>query len=399
MLDRLGRAIERAGPGAVVLGLVLGVLVLAPIRMADSATRGPGSLDPSFGTGGKVTLVIPGPDQVAGGLVLRPDGRIVVARYTSNGTHETYDFFVAQFTSTGAADSSFGVHGYSTVDFSDGHRLTDDFGGALALQPDGKIILAGSARGVVPRGGTTMAVARINPDGSDDGSFGQGGRLVLDLADGINAIALRPDGRIVLAGLQRFTDFGIVQLSADGELDTSFGTNGESTVDFGGVDVANAVAVQPDGKIVVAGFTRHGGADDTNDFAVARLNTDGRPDNSFGTGGKVTVDFAGATDEAAGLALRPDGAIVVSGWTRSIRGVSVLSGDLAVAQLRPNGSLDGTFGRHGRTSVDLDSAEYGGALALRPDGEIVVAGNAHVSSIRAAQFDTQRISCSAKMKR
>ena len=379
MLDRLRRAIKPARPGAVVLGLVLGLLVLAPVRMADSMTRPPGSLDPSFGTGGMTTLLLPAGDFVPADVVLRPDGKVVVAGYTDlTGEHGDgiYDFFVAEFTATGAPDRSFGVRGLATVDLG----ATDSLG-AMALQPDGKLLVAGSTVGFTNKK-DRIAIARLNPDGRLDSSFGDGGRAVIDFCwiEGVDDLAVRPDGRIVLAGLEGnnvFADFGVAQLTAEGKIDTSFGKSGCTAVDFGGLDLPAAVALQPDGKIVVAGTTSpmaKGGV--AEDFAISRINPGGLLDRSFGRSGKVTVGFHHRGDHCAGLAVRPDGAIVLSGATESALG----PGDLEMAQLRPNGSIDTSFGVHGHLVVDFGSDESDGALALRPDGESVLAGSTNAGA-------------------
>src|SRR5262249_43769685 len=167
-----------------------------------------------------------------------------------------------------------------------------------------------------------FALARYNSNGALDASFGTGGRVTTDFAspnDQAEAVAVQPDGRIVVAGpAGRFTnrgfDFALARYNTNGTLDTSFGTSGKVTTDFAGADdlpsEPSSVALQGDGKIVVVGQTLVGGV---NDFALARYNTNGTLDTSFGTSGKVSTDFAGANDVPFSVALQPDGNIVAAG--------------------------------------------------------------------------------------
>jgi len=170
-----------------------------------------------------------------------------------------------------------------------------------------------------------------NRAGSLDRLFAVGGKATVDFGgdDSGYALALQRDGKIVLAGWttegrRQGYDFGLARLKSNGGLDPSFGSRGKTTVDFGGRDSAWAVALQPDGKIVVVGGTTNGRRHD--DFAVARLKPNGALDASFGVGGKVTVDF-GSYENAAAVTVQPDGKIVVAG-----------SGGLA--RLTPSGALD-----------------------------------------------------------
>jgi len=216
--------------------------------------------------------------------------------------------------------------------------VTTDFGGSdygfsVALQPDGKIVVAGYAGG-------DFALARYNSDGALDTSFGSGGKVTTDFGgsyhpDGFS-VALQPDGKIVVAGYAG-GDFALARYNSDGALDTSFGSGGKVTTDFGGSDAGYSVALQPDGKIVVAGYAGL-------DFALARYNSDGALDTSFGTGGKVTTDFSGGRDVGYSVALQPDGKIVVAGYA----GV-----DFALARYNSDGALDTSFGSGGKVTTDF----------------------------------------------
>ena len=216
--------------------------------------------------------------------------------------------------------------------------------------------------------------------GALDPSFGVGGAVVTNVGIGGSAaaVAVQGDGKIVSAGTTGLIpDFAVSRLNPDGTADTTFGGNGHQLYDFGGKDFATAVAVQADGKIVVAGFTN---AKNVNDFAVLRLLPDGTPDTGFGPNGngKLTVDFS-ADDRAWAVAIRPDGRIVVGGsWDGG-------QSDFAVVQLTPAGALDPTFGGgfygpgSGKTNVTFGASQFVGkdymrGLALQPDGQIVAVG-------------------------
>ena len=208
------------------------------------------------------------------------------------------------------------------------------------------------------------AVLRLRPDGSLDRGFGRGGVATFGTARGDAAydVAVQPDGRIVVAGSGgEGADVTVVRLRRDGAIDRGFGVRGRAAVDLGGIEIGNAVAHQRDGRIVVAGATTEG-----DDMAVVRLNRDGTPDRRFGRRGRVLID-AGGSDEASAVAVSRTGA----SWSR---GSTSLGGDLAVVRLRRDGSLDRGFGRRGIRRLGFGGDDFAFDLALRPDGGVVVAG-------------------------
>jgi uncharacterized delta-60 repeat protein len=353
---------------AAVLAIVIWVCFAVAAGRAFAAA---GGLDPGFAGDGSATLDSGGYEH-ANALALQPDGKIVVAGYTS--AHAA----VYRLNPDGSPDASFSGDGKTTI------------GGlgsasAVALQPDGKIVVAGSTV-FSGYGSTDAVVCRLNPDGSLDTSFDTDGQATIDSGgdEYANALALRADGKIVIAG---FTSVGydttVYRLkpnggtgAVNGALDTSFDTDGEALIDRGEAELAFALALQPDGKIVVAGYAS-AGAGDTWDVAVYRLKPDGGTgavngalDTSFDTDGQATID-SGDNEVAYALALQPDGKIVVAGYT---------SPGAAVYRLNPNGgtldtvndALDTSFDTDG--AVKLDDGGNASALALQPDGKIVVAG-------------------------
>src|SRR5262245_48201408 len=307
--------------------LVALAITLAP-TLSHAQTRS-GTLDASFGTDGKVTTTFAGPSG-AGAVAIQPDGKPVAAGAAV--VDGQVDFAVARYNSDGALDTSFGAGG----------RVTTDLGGrsegasSLAFQWDGKIVVAGGSEGDLFN---DFAVVRYNSDGTLDTSFGTGGKVITKFensADGIApgevsaqaySVGVQPDGKIVVAGVANIEgeeDFALVRYNDDGTLDATFGAGGKVITDFGHLEqgfsyaFGNSLAVQLDGKIVVAGQALIAG---TFDVALARYDSTGTLDSSFGTGGKVVTDFGGFNDGAFSVAVQPDGHIVVAGQGNVVRGL------------------------------------------------------------------------------
>ena len=266
------------------------------------AVANPGDLDPTFGTGGLVITSFPGRG-VATAVAVQADGKIVGAGAT-NGLGNAL-FAVSRFNEDGSLDGAFGTGGEVTTSFGG----TNDEALGVALQGDGKIVAVGFTNA---GGAYRFALARYNGDGRLDGTFGTAGQVTTSFGgtfDVAGPVALQDDGKIVAAGVAG----GVFALARydDGSLDPTFGTAGEVTTSFGGAwDAAPSVALQRDGKVVAAGDTTNGvgGAQ----FALARYNGDGSLDRSFGTSGKVTTSFAG-NDLANAVAVQGDGKIVAAG--------------------------------------------------------------------------------------
>src|SRR5688572_27058222 len=151
--------------------------------------------------------------------------------------------------------------------------------------------------------------------------FGNGGKVITDFTGGSdvgNALAIQGDGKIIVGGSAantntNGTDYGLARYHPGGRLDPTFGANGKVLTDVGGLgDIIAAIALQPDGKIVAAGFSF---TENIFDFSVVRYHANGSLDTSFGTGGKVVTDFLNNDDEAFALVIQPDGKIVLAGYT------------------------------------------------------------------------------------
>ncbi|HYF54489.1 MAG TPA: hypothetical protein VEA41_09545, partial [Salinarimonas sp.] len=257
-----------------------------------------------------------------------------------------------------------------------------------ALQPDGKIVVAGVA--VTSTRDNDFAVARYNPNGSVDTSFGGTGTITINISgrvastDWARGVVVQADGKIVVVGYTQASGslssgVAIVRLKADGTLDPTFGVSGVLTsVDSVKNKMAHAVALQRDGKIVIAGsvncISRYVAGYCT---LVERYNTDGSRDGTFSGPGVDLVDDA--TLGAQGLVLQGDGKIVVVGTQNRGNG-----NELSVARYGANGSIDATFGQSGVSMVpigmDVGSSNTGTSIALQADGKIVVAGEAHTDA-------------------
>lgn len=265
----------------------------------------------------------------------------------------------------GDLDPTFGNGGKITTAFSNYF----DFTSSIAIQTDGKIVAAGTA-------GTDFGIARYNPDGSLDSTFGTGGKVTASFFQA-SAVVIQTDGKIVAVGHAATTkiEFALARYNQNGSLDSTFGTGGKVTTSFFRDDEAFAATIQPDGKIVVAGssFT-----ETSRDIALARYNTDGTLDATFGNGGKVTTDFFGNLDEAFGVALQSDGKIVVGGIARrTINGPLRYNDAFGVVRYNTDGSLDSTFGTGGKVATDFfDRNDDAFAMAIQSNGKIVVAGTA-----------------------
>ena len=346
-----------------VVALVF-VLLLAG---AATALAAPGALDTSFDGDGVRTIDFGGLD-VAAGLVIQPDGRIVTTGIAGASVTTSDNFGLARLTLDGSLDTSFSDDGQANLSIGG-----QDRGAAAALQPDGKIVVVGDNVGA---GGTSdFGILRSTAGGLADPAFDDDGRVTVDFggADYGDDVLVQPDGKIVVAGAV-FDDLAVFRLTADGDVE-----GGARRADFGGpFSRASAVALQPDGKIVAAGYTVS--ATTAVDFAVARYNADLTLDSSFDGDGRRTIDL-GSDDQVSDVLIQPDGKIVLTGAGYS-------TGDVAVTRLNPDGTLDTSFDGDGSAKVDLgtEKSDVGAAVALQANGKIVVAGSGGASQAVVLRF-------------
>ena len=338
-----------------------------------------GNLDPAFGTAGKVATdfsisAFPGKRVVD--VVIQSDGKIVVTGPVGSPGIQS-DFGLARYDTTGNPDPTFGIGGKVTTDFFG----NSDAPASVAMQSDGKIVIAGMARGLDFY--SHFALARYDSNGNPDGTFGVGGKLTTDffgLEDGAQDVAIQSDGKIVAVGTVTTegikSDFGIVRYDTNGNLDVTFGSGGKVTTDFSDRDEANSVAIQPgDGKIVVVGGVL--GAPilcSCFDFGLARYETNGSLDPTFGIGGKVTTDFFNLGEFANDVAIQSDGKILAVGPVNPDPIDIETIVDFGMARYDTNGNLDPTFGIGGKVTTDFSASDYAEGVAIQSDCKIVVAG-------------------------
>lgn len=397
--------------------------------LAFPAAGAPGDLDNSFGAFGKVNTPFGSGNDAAKRVAIQPDGKIVVAGTCSNGTNT--DFCVARYSADGVLDTTFSGDGKVVSAIGSG----DDDVRAMALQADGKIVVAGScdngaatgfclarytATGVLDStfnvngkvitaagsvssslrsvvlqpdgrivvGGTcnngsnnTFCLARYLADGALDISFSGDGKVATTIGVSpsyVDTVLLQSDGKIVATGLcydagNQHSLFCLARYNANGSLDTTFDADGRVQTQIGAYNASayGRALLQPDGKIVVAGYCdlQTGAAGFT--FCLARFETDGALDTGFSTDGQVFTTMGNGDSYIAGIALQTDGKIVVTG-----RCLGLANADFCIARYHGSGALDTSFNTDGRVISAIGSNDdQGYDLTVQPDGKIVVVGN------------------------
>ena len=395
------------------------------------------TLDPTFGTGGQAGPVISGfrPSNLEKAMTLQPDGKIVVAGYYHNGSNN--DFAVMRLNGDGTVDNSFDGDGLKAINIG-----YDDYAYAIAVQPDGKIVLTGysyyyttyscNCSGGWGGGCSTcynyyyyVVVVRLNADGSLDNTFAGDGISIFDFSASESAysIALQSDGKIIIGGfcsggalVARLnsngsldgsfngtgyqignyasyvysvtiqddnkivvvgygtgsnTDFAIARFNTNGTLDNSFDGDGKKLIAIGSNsdDIAFSVVVQADQKIIIAGRSYdYNNTSTSYDFAIIRINSDGTLDNGFDGDGKKVIDFNTNFDDGRDVLIQNDGKILISGLAYN----NASSYDMAIARLNPDGSLDNSFDVDGKfIHVFPGYSDYANSLIMQPDGKLL----------------------------
>lgn len=337
-----------------------------------------GTLDTSFGTGGRVTTDIVGHRAFVVTVLVQPDGRVLAAgnrwRVDSTGERALGGFVLARYNANGSLDTGFGVGGLVITDFSATARATAS---DAAIQADGRIVVSGSFGG-------DFALARYNTDGTLDSGFGTGGKVTTDFFgrfDTSGAVAVAPDGRIIVAGaaVQLVSGsspehFGLIRYNANGSLDNTFGTAGRVLTNVNNSnDWVEDLAIQSDGRIVAAGTVTNvvGTPGGFSDVAVVRYNLNGSLDTGFGVGGKVRTDFGADQDAAFAVAVGSGGRVLVAGFA-----VTSAGEHFGLVRYNANGSLDTGFGAGGKVTTAFGSNRVDDAfdVAIQSDGGILAAG-------------------------
>lgn len=328
-------------------------------------------LDPTFGTGGIVQTEVGSAPAYGYAVAIQPNDKIVVAGQI--GSSYNYQVAFVRYNANGTLDDTFGTDGEVLIaQIGSDDRILD-----VAIQSDGKIIATGYSKSTTE---DDILVIRLHTDGTLDNTFGSDGIAVVDFAEALDyseAIAIQPDGKILLGGYSN-NDFLVVRLKVDGTLDNTFGTGGMTKTAFGyyksGV---TDIAIQSDGKIVAGGESLN--SSNFKKFSVARYNTNGTPDLSFGVEGKQTYDISTAYDNLTAVCIQSDGKILLGGHKYVGFGTKY---DFVVARILPNGLLDNTFGVDGFAIARLvDGTNQLKDMLLQADGKIVFAGYTVIGTV------------------
>lgn len=338
----------------------------------------PGSLDLSFGTDGIVIEPISGQDEWIRDLAALPDGKILAV-----GT-QAGDILVARFDEDGSLDRTFGQSGTAVASFGG----VENWVASAEINPDGTIVVVGHTRRTATDS-LAFAVAQLTEAGIPDSAFDGDGVAVVDITSGDDIaydVAVDEDGKVVVAGTAnenfaaRSSDFAVVRLNSDGSRDPDFGDSGVTVTAHSWHDVARAVAIQPDGRIVVGGFSITGSSNLSVDIAVSRYEASGQPDPSFGFqrrdfSSRINPPTFASHEEIQALAIQDDGKIVATGQISRDFGSGYQPSDLFVARFDSTGSLDEGFqGGWTSTTVTIASRDVPRAVSIQPDSKIVVAG-------------------------
>jgi len=327
--------------------------------------------DPAFGQGGKVSTVISAYSNKAYALIDQSDGKLVVAGSCAVSQNSPADFCLARYHTNGTLDAAFGHGGKVTTPISN----VRDVAKALVVQPDGKLIAAGHC---YHAGEDDFCLARYHTNGTLDTTFGNGGNVITSVGtnkDIANAMVLQTDGKIVLAGYCYMgnNDFCLARYNANGSLDTTFDHDGKVTTPIGSADdQVNALILQSDGKLIAAGMCQSGAYD----FCLARYNNDGSLDITFGNAGKVITSMSTNHDQINALVLQSDGKLIAAGMCQ------IGTYDFCLARYNMDGSLDTTFDHDGKVTTPIGSADDQiNAIVLQSDGKLIAAGICVVSNV------------------
>ncbi|MCK9204472.1 MAG: T9SS type A sorting domain-containing protein [Bacteroidales bacterium] len=339
-----------------------------------------GYLDETFGNNGRVITEIGSGDNSIRSVIIQPDGKLVVSGYCPDSSF--YDFASARYNPDGSLDKSFGIDGIIITSFG-------DFSGAFssAIQDDEKIVVAGFMGSQNSLGHNVFALIRYNTNGTLDSTFGINGKVttaIRNINDVATSIGIQPDGKIVVAGYSYYQnnngqgpDFALARYNSNGTIDTTFSLEGKVITIIGRFSLATKLTILNDNKILVSGSTYNGS---NWDFALAQYNTDGSIDNSFGTGGIVTTSLGFGNDYAYSSMTQPDHKIIVTGSSADVSHTN-----FALVRYNQDGSLDNTFGSDGIVTTAIDSNNsYLFSVVMQKNGEIVAAGSTSINDTIAS---------------
>ncbi|MBV9960897.1 MAG: hypothetical protein JO072_01505 [Parafilimonas sp.] len=343
-----------------------------------------GTLDATFSNDGidtfSVQRILPAQYQGASltSVTVQPDGKIIAAGYAwyLSGVNYLSNTLVMRLNKNGSLDSAFGDSGTVRTNINSSTGLSVDEAHAVQLQQDGKIVIAGSSYDYIQY---RFLAIRYNENGSPDTKFGSGGATLVTIGasdDKAFALAIQTDGKLVLAGESYLSGgfsyrVAVVRLKTTGTPDNNFGTNGIVTTNIAaGGDVAKAVAIQTDGKIIIGGFTQNV-VNAQNNLLCIRYRSNGNIDSSFGNAGKVIIDIAGRDDIANNLIIQPDNKILLGGYSVGSDNTNYF----LTMRLLADGTKDSSYADDGIQTTNFfqqDAAAYG--MSLLDNGKILLAG-------------------------
>lgn len=367
----------------MTVSLIISLILLSNCSLLKAQS---GELDSTFAFNGKLYINM-GPNinstDRAYSLAIQTDEKILIAGSTWTG--HANSFALARCNSDGTLDNTFNQCGIVTTAVGISSVIE-----SIAIQPDNKIIAVGSSHLNHNDG---FLLARYHPDGSLDSSFGINGIVrtqISGVEEGARSVKIQSDGKIIIGGYSRMNDlqnFALARYQSNGMIDTTFGVNGIQITAFNDeADGITSIALQSDQKIVAGGYSYHDGI---SNFALARYNPDGSPDTTFGSEGKIVSLFNNRRSIAWSTVIQKNGKILLGGTYGEI-----ISSDILLARYNADGSPDSTFNHNGYTIVDIDSCDYIYSIAIRPDDRIIIAGQSYdfVNNYYVlAQFDANGI--------
>ncbi|MGC9452136.1 MAG: delta-60 repeat domain-containing protein [Oceanipulchritudo sp.] len=354
---------------------------------------GESDLDLAFGDQGIAETTVGLTGNTPKDMAVQADGKILLAGLArdnqSSGTYG-YDVGLVRFTADGLPDTTFSEDGKLMTDInSSGSTYTDDWGNAVVVQPDGKIVVAGASRQYTKTSSVIrfewyqwdLMLLRYLPDGQLDTSFGEGGKVIHDIngagnqPEGFNDVALQSDGKIIAVGYSRPGDnrFLVARFNIDGTLDTTFGAAGTGLVvehfSINALEDAYSVAVLPDDSLVVAGRGVKG--DGNNSLCLLKLTADGQLDTTFNSTGKLATTV-GYSSYGSVAAVDPYGRILVAGYSVPSSGADQ---NILLMRMNADGTMDGTFASSGIFTTSLGDYRYQSVngIVLSEDEKILLA--------------------------
>lgn len=348
---------------------ILYFLSIGTTSMVWAVSGQPGTLDASWASAspigpGKVITQVGGGADVAKASALQPDGKVLIAGYCTGLSNN--DFCALRYNVDGTPDNTFGTDGKVISPVAN----RDDLAAAIALQPDGRAVLAGQCK--VEGSINVFCALRYNHDGTLDTSFGSGGTLTSSVSGSVSAVAVQADGKLVFAGecsgSNGNSHFCALRYHANGSIDVNFGAAGKATSTIGSSgSFSTALALQADGKLLLAGQCL--GPTSNSASCLLRYDANGAIDVTFGAGGLVVNDQNSIFYTNA-LVLQPDGRVTLAGTCFGN------TPDFCAQRYNANGTLDTTFGTAGKATTAVGGVDdYATAIALQPDAKLVVAGN------------------------